>query len=374
MKKGCYWWQASSINHVFPFTYPVSRVKVAEKRIRENGRRFEQNILSIAKKSDSPEDTVRNIARYVQHAVIHNPIFQPSKASKLYALAGKHGLDIGKTFIGTLLLKLRLMRDASLIEDPDILIELGEARCGQCAKMLCAALNIVGIKSNTLQLKCHIVSEVFINNTSYVIDADAFKDGIFIEVAGHLATKREVLQNPYLVDQFKHTGLMFRRDSIYAYNQKTKKPYSGYIDLYTPEVDGQISAKYGAPNILYPPGVPKWKMPSGDITLKTNEKKGLEYTCQYADRSIGYKVKCGHRSKGYSYDKLILENLANETSGDVFELNTKENYVEVRFSDPGVYYLTVASIPYFIKEFPSYIWWSDELTIKVVLWDYCDTF
>jgi hypothetical protein len=366
MKDGCYWWQESNIKQVLPYTYPASRVKAAEKKIRENGRRFEQNILSITKKSSSLENMVRDITRYIQQSIIHNPIFQPSRSSKLYALAGKYCIDIEKTSIGTLLHKLRLMKDASLIEDPDILVELGEARCGQCAKMLCEALNFAGIKSNVLQLKNHIVSEVFLNNTSYIIDADAFKNGIFIEVAGGLAATKDVLENPYLVDQFKHTGLMFRRDSIYAYNKNKQKAYSGYIDLYSPETDGQISGKFGASKKLYPPGVPQWKTASGSVTLKANKRMTLEYACAYADRASGYMIKCGRRSKGYSYDRLILKNLANETSGDVFELETKETYIEVGFMDPGVYYLTVASIPYYIKEFPSYLWWSDELTIRVV--------
>jgi hypothetical protein len=63
---------------------------------------------------------------------------------------------------------------------------------------------------------------------------------------------------------------------------------------------------------------------------------------------------------------LIFENLANETSGDIFELETKDGYVEVSFNDPEEYYITVASMPYYIDEFPSYIWWSDELMLKVV--------
>jgi hypothetical protein len=224
---------------------------------------------------------------------------------------------------------------------------------------------MVGMKASTLQFKNHVVAEVILNGTSYIIDADAFKNGILFEVTGGLASKKDILKNPYWVDRFKHTGWMFRRDSIYAYNQRTQKPYSGYIDLFSPEIDGQISKKYDAPEVLYPPGAPEWRTPGGSVTVEANEKRTLEFECKYAERAIGYKIKCGRKSKGYSYDRLILGNLANETSGDIFELETRENYVEVRFGDPGVYYLTVASIPYYIREFPSYIWWSDELTIKV---------
>lgn len=358
--RGSFWWQSSPITHVFSYDYPSTRVRDAETKLEQKGRRFKQTVQTIVKDSVSPEDMIRNIVRYVQRSLIHNPIFQPSKSSRLYTLARKLGLEAKAVTICRY-----LTQPPSLIEDPDLLIELGEARCGQCAKVLCDAFAIADLKSSTLQLNNHIVAEVILNDTSYIIDADAFKNGIFVEVNGSLASKKDVLENPYLVDRFKHTGWMFRRDSIYGYNCKMQKPYSGYIDLYSPEVDGQISIKYGAHQGLYPPGVPKWKAPSEHIILRPGQKIALEYTCEHSERAIGYRVKGGSRSKGYGYDWLILGNLANETTGDVFEFETIETGIEVSLDRPGTYYTTVASIPHYLEEFPSYLWWSDELVIEV---------
>jgi len=118
-----------------------------------------------------------------------------------------------------------------LILDPDLLLVLGEARCGQSAQVLCSALSLVGIKSNILQLPGHIVNEIIFDNTTYIVDIDAFKNGIFLEKNGQLLTKKDFFENPYIVDRFKPTGWMFRRDSRYSYNLLTDKKYSGYIDL-----------------------------------------------------------------------------------------------------------------------------------------------
>jgi hypothetical protein len=363
---GCqsgFWWQTSPITQVAQFDYPSARLRAAEAKLRQRGGRFAKAIRRIVDVSASPKDVILNIARHVQQSVVHNPIFQPAHSTGLYPLFRRCSLDIQEMGIGR---HLRPFWSANLIEEPDLLIELGEARCGQCAKMLCTAFQMVGFQAGTLQLENHIVTEVSLNNSSYLIDADAFKNGIFFQVGGELACKRDILENPYLVDRFKHTGWMFRQDSIYAHNLQRKRPYCGYIDLYSPEIDGQISKKYGARQTLYPPGVPRWKTPSESIFVSPGQKIALEYTCEFAERATGYRVRCGSRSKGYRYDCLIMENLANETSGEVFELETRENYVEVSLSNPGIYYLTVASIPYYLDEFPSYLWWSDELTIRVL--------
>jgi hypothetical protein len=358
-----YWWQTLNIDHVLPYDYPPERINAARQNIQRNEQGLDKTIASLVGQCTSFEATVRRIARYVQQAVMHNPILQPATSRTLYTALRNLGVDFGPLALSPRF--ARLMRQR-LIEDSELLIELGEARCGQCVALLRAALEVVGIKSKPLQLNNHVVNEVFWGGTSYIVDVDAFKNGIFVEGEIGLATKREVLDNPYLVDRFKPTGWMFRRDSIYGYNERTHRPYFGYIDLYSPEIDGQMSARYAAPTPLYPPGIPRWETFEKSITLTCNTPQTLRFTCVHAERATGYRVKCGLSSKGYSYDNLILENLANETSGEVFEMNTHAPFVEVKFAHPGIYYLTAAAIPHYAERYPSYIWWSDELKLNVV--------
>ncbi len=91
-----------------------------------------------------------------------------------------------------------------------------------------------------------------------------------------------------------------------------------------------------------------------------------EFSCNLSERATGYRVRCGRRSRGYTYDRLILDNLHRETSSEMFEFETRENYFEVPFSEPGQYYVSVAAIPHYIEEYHSYLWWSDELVVRVL--------
>lgn len=362
MIKSNFWWQQSKYNNILPFDYPSNRVKNAQAMLKREGAKFKKHVISLSRGCSSFEEMTKNISIFVQNSLIHNPIYQPSKSNMFYSLLRRTNLKLDKIALSRIFIKLFSQR---LIIDPEILFLLGEARCGQSALVLCSALSKVGIKSNPLQLPGHIVNEVFFDNTSYIVDTDAFKNGIFLENNGHLLKTKDFLKNPYIVDRFKPTGWMFRRNSRYSCNLLTNKKYSGYIDLYNPELDGQFSSKYGAPQTLYPPATPSWQTLNKDITMQVGEKLTLEFKCEYSERSVGYTIKCGTKSKGYSYDDLVLENLANETSNDIFEYETKETLVPVKFNHPGIYYLTVSAKPHYLREFPSYVWWSDELKIKV---------
>ena len=359
-----YWWQGTDIDHVLPFDYPEERLCNAKELIRRNGARFEKVVSEIIRKSRSFDQCIRLICEFVQQAFLHNPIFQPAQSGRLYRLLRRRNISIPDSWShriwGQMLFGLTLLNDA------DMLLELGEARCGQCAHVLGLAYEKAGFRSKVLQFPAHMVTEVYLDGTAFIVDADLFKNGIFLEMNDRLATSREVIENPYLVDRFKHTGLMFRRDSVYAFNGRTGRPYSGYLDLHSPEIDGQISRKYGAQSVLYPPGIPKWKLKDDKILLKTNEAAVLEFVSAYPERASGYRVVCGTRSRGYRYNNLARENLANETSSDIFCRDIGECGLEVSFSMPGSYYLSAAAVPHYINETPSYVWWSDELHIQVV--------
>jgi len=252
-----------------------------------------------------------------------------------------------------------------LVMEPEVLLALGEGRCGQCVAVLCAALRIAGFTARPWQLPHHVVAEVEWDGSRCVIDADAFKNGIMLERDGRLLTRDQIEATPYLVDRFKPTGWMFRRDSQYARDSRTGRPHRGYVDFYSPEEDGQISARYGAAHVLKPPGVPRW--PEGVTTLTGAVGRGVEiaFTSPNSDRAGGYRVRVGRESRGYSYDALLPAVLHRETSDIVLELDLREPRALLPLSEKGRYFVTAAAIPAYLAEFPSYVWWSDELVVDV---------
>jgi hypothetical protein len=358
-----FWWQDMSIRRVAPHDYPRARVHAARERMAGRSGRLEPCVKEIVRRSRSPETAVRGIARFVQDALMHPPLLQPSDARWAYWKLRRAGV-LPARLAGHE--EVRAAMHQRLIMEPELLLELGEGRCGQCSAVLCAALRLAGFSTQPWQLPHHIAVEVIIDDESCVIDADAFKNGVFLEIGGRIATKRDVEKNPYLVDRFKPTGWMFRRDSVYARDAQTGRPYEGYVDFYSPEDDGQISGRYAAPRILRPPGVPRWMDIRTPLIAVRGQTLDLSFSCRHADRAKGYRVRCGRESRGYTYDHLVLPLLARETSRDIFEFERAEPNVSFRLDERGRYFVSAAAIPSYSDEFPSYVWWSDELIIDVV--------
>jgi hypothetical protein len=338
-------------------------MKGARRRLSEEGARLPALIRSVTDRSATADDAVRKIGKLVQDALVHPPLLQPCESKGGYWRWRRAGLLSERTAHSRLIVQLFRLR---LVTDPELLLQLGEGRCGQCVDLLCAALGLAGFKARPWQLPHHIVAEVSVNGRDCVVDADAFKNGIFLGSERELATKREIEQNPYFVDRFKPTGWMFRRDSVYARNTCTQTAYAGYIDFYSPEEQGQVSTRYGAPQTLLPPGVPRWASASTGIKIERGDEVDAAFTCRFPERARGFRFRCGRRSRGYAYDRLVPANLGAETSDEILELELSETRVRFRLPERGRYFFTAAAIPHYIDEFPSYVWWSDELVVDVV--------
>ena len=355
-----FWWEDCPIERVAPFDYPPARIAAARQRIAGREGRIAPAVRAIMDGSRNAEEAVRGIARWVQDALVHPPLYQPAETTFGYwwwrrlAPTGWSGWP-----------RLAQRLGQRLVLDSELLVELGEGRCGQSVAVLCDALRLAGFKAALWQLPHHMVVEVVVAGECCVIDVDAFKHGIMLEVDGRIARKREVEEDPYLVDGFKPTGWMFRRDSRYARRGSAGPPYRGYVDFYSPEEDGQISARYGAPTVLKPPGVPRWVGVGGSLTVGRGRPIEVSCVSRHAGRARGYRFRCGRRSRGYAYDALDWSQLAGETSSEILALERPEPAVSFRLQEPGRYFLTAAAVPDFLEKFPSYIWWSDELIIDV---------
>lgn len=361
-----FWWQGYDIDTVAQHDYPSSRIKAARRRL-ANGRSqsLGERVRALTAEARGAEDAVRAVARFVQGALLHCPLMQPAESGRGYEWGRRTGLLPARWADRPRMIEWFGQR---LVMDAALLLELGDGRCGQCVAVLCDALREAGFLARPWQLPHHVVTEVVVDGSARVIDADAFKNGIFLECdRGGLVTRRELEQNPYLVDRFKPTGWMFRRDSVYAKNSRTGKFYTGYVDFHSPEVDGQMSERFGAQRRLLPPGIPQW---DGELErcLPAGRVATLSFVSVFPERAVGYRVRCGMRGRGYAYDRIMPEALQCETSSEVFERYLTIPELEIRLTEPGRYYVTAAAVPRYVDEFPdTYLWWSDELVIDVII-------
>lgn len=360
-----FWWQSTQWLDVHPYLYPKSRIELAKINIEYNKNSFLRTIKRIEEDHADRHVVIEEVISFVQNSLIHNPIFQPAVDGPFTSTLRKLGYDPDKYRI-TKLIDDIISEKPHLILDPDLLIELGEARCGQAARILCRALEIIGIEAVPVKLRNHIVTEAKIEGTSYLFDVDAFKNGIIPTGSKKWLTSHELNRDPTIVDKFKHTGWMFRTDSRYAINQEFGKPYTGYIDLYTPEEQGLISWRYGATEKIIPPGVPKWKLESNEVTLSSGESATFEFDVTNYDKASHYIVRIGKTSKNYSYDHIVPSMLANETSSIIWEKKITDKFIEITIDSPGAYFLTAVSVPVYAESHSSYLWWSNEILLNVI--------
>ena len=220
------WWKNWKNTHIVEQEYPDQRVVEAYNFIHKKKLSIDlllNYIKSFSNKNDR-WNYFLNIVYFVQDHMMHIPVLEPSYDA-LYNLDG------------TLYKRWQL-------QDPLALLVLGEGRCFVTALVLVELLKYANYNAKILQLNNHVVAEVDINGESFIIDADAFKNGIlFFKDKSRLYTKDEILKNPSIVDNFEPTGWKFRRKDNFLKNIDGKLFY-GYIDPYDKEIDGLISEKY----------------------------------------------------------------------------------------------------------------------------------
>ncbi|KQC06463.1 MAG: hypothetical protein APR54_07210 [Candidatus Cloacimonas sp. SDB] len=341
------WWTEYDAEIITPYDFPNERINEAKEYIKKNNLTEDFIIKSIQNKSDNDWQYIFKLTKFIQDSILHNPVYQPSDKRVLNPIS---------------VIKNKKIFEKRLIKNVLLIIILGEGRCGQVAQVLCELLKKTGFKSKIEKINNHIVTTLFYNNNEYLIDADAYKNNIMFYKSNKLYTKKEILKNPYIVDQFKHTGWMFRRNTRYSMG-KNNRNFCGYVDFFDPEIDGQVSYKYGAKNKLLPPSVCIWN--KENLKSKINKEINFSFKQQFPERVKEYKIKIGKKSKNYSYNYLIYKNLLNETGDIIDSFSTTTNTFSFKFTEKGKYYITVSAIPDYIDEHPSYLWWSDECKVII---------
>lgn len=220
------WWVNWPNTHIEEKEYPDERVADAYSFIHKEKLTINSILNHIASTCNSKNrwEYFLNIVYFVQDNMIHIPVLEPSYDA-LYNLDG------------TLNTRWQL-------QDPLALLVLGEGRCFVTSLVLVELLKYENYDAKYLQLNNHVVTQVNMDSKSYIIDADAFKNGIlFFKNKKTLYTKDEILKNPSIVDSFEPSGWKFKRESHFMKNSFGES-FSGYIDPYDIEIDGLISEKY----------------------------------------------------------------------------------------------------------------------------------
>lgn len=296
-------------------TYPLPMVLLARRQAEMLGGASYMKRLAraIVGEERDEEQVVRRTIRFVQRAVFRDPVAQP------------------------------LCEDGSL---PDGLTTLACARgrCGHTAQILVDLLRHCGLDARLRQFPRHVVAEVQCGDRWVLADADAFKGGVIPEGAsGRLLSMEELQDDPYVLDRFPPTGWMMRPGS-----RPTRglfgRPVRGYVDALEPDQRGFVSGYYVPRACGYPPSLPEirqFEAGGGRFVLSWTAARVRE------GRVLGYRVRVGTRSRGWTYDDVFLaEAPLPETACDVLQTETAELCIEGRLGggeSAGVYDRATAS-------------------------------
>lgn len=282
-----------------------------------------------------PQEVIERIICFIQDALRHSPLRQP-------------------------------MEGGEIVDDARLLLHLSEGRCGHAAAAAAQLFRAAGFRARVSQLHSHVIAEVHFGGTWRIADADAFKNGVIPKTSdGGLLSMEELRAAPHLIDRFPPTGLVWRTGTRYGRNA-AGLPVEGHVDLWDFEDKGFLCSHYLPVPRQFPPALPRLLRPR--VVLSKPGLARLEWEAS-RDRDgdlLHYEARVGTTSKGWSYDRVVYENLLNETGADVGAIRTSAPSVEVKLPRPGRYFWSVKAVDRHVEIEPrTHFWSSDEGEVLV---------
>lgn len=369
----CVWELLAEKSSAAPPAHPRVRPSIHPAEVAARGRTF-----------DGPSRTVSSKVTHVEEVPVSEDDFG---AERLAAVRGRlRGIDVDAELdaLARLIVDgtahpgekaervIRFAQDAFYhhpVRQPPVdlpvleLLQLGEGRCGHVSRVIEDLARRAGLSARERQLPRHIIAEVFVDGEWRLADGDAYKNGIVPRRRdGKLLSMRDLEANPYQLDRFAPTGLWVRRGTRYARNDSGVE-VTGYVDSINFEDRGYMSWHYASwAAAEYPPSVPRALRASID----GRRVRLLWAPSEDRDGDLkGYRVRIGTTSRGWSYDDVTYERLANDTGAEVGEFESVEPSFEVSVS-PGDYVWSVRAIDdHVLREPETYYWPSDEARFSV---------
>lgn len=94
-----------------------------------------------------------------------------------------------------------MWRQGRMIEDPLILLELGEQRCGQTSRVAVDLCEAGGMRGRLVQLACHVAAEIYYDGDWHYLDPGMFAgDETVFDADGSIPSYRELSQRPTAID------------------------------------------------------------------------------------------------------------------------------------------------------------------------------
>jgi hypothetical protein len=348
--------------------YDFARLAAVEKRLAGVDRR--RALLAIFQKITATATTPREqhlaVLNFLQQASIHNIYIQP------------------------------LYPDGTMVTDPLVLLELGEMRCGQVARVAVDLFDAAGYRGRLVQLASHVVAELFYDQDWHYLDADLISNGMTVlNPDGSIPSIAQLSRSPLLIDRLSTCYESPKANTIpvesYAYPSWTfcsrqawekmfpagrpRRPFvyfktatqeqarasrlygwEWYAELETPERQLHDVPQYYAPGAPAIQQVEARRLADGSLRVVIAWAPS-----QDGDHDMtGYRVFVSRQSRGWNYagNSLPYAIMPLKSShavwtpemyarrcempkSEVLLAQTADTHQDLRLTAPGEYYVTV---------------------------------
>jgi hypothetical protein len=285
--------------------------------------------------------------------------------------------------------------NGTMVDDPLVLLELGEMRCGHVARLAADLFAAAGYETRLVQLGGHVIAEIYYEDDWHYFDADAFSSGsVIVESDGSIPSIVELSQMVYRYALDGLIGGHFeeitfgpqnggRRYRYPSYHYFAKQAYSSYLPMYyvkTATNEQETNALYGwnsyetisADEIQLYDDLEYWQPKAPFFTnIDVDTEKGLVsiewVSSEDQDNDLlGYTIFVSRTSRGWNYAKFqenseellsywsaqslcnwtpdMYENLFNIPPHEVVHIQTDKTSIELPITSGDLYYVTV--MPY----------------------------
>lgn len=202
--------------------------------------------------------------------------------------------------------------DGSIFTDPFTILLSGIGRCGHVAHVAKELFQAAGWPARVTQLDRHVCCEVLYQNRWRLVDADAFKSGLWPKNAdGQWATLEEVKRDPALLDSLPAIGHQLSSEAGPAKDQ-LGRVIDGYVDTGLAWERPYVSAIYFG-GTESPPAPPR-------IVASRSRRSVSVALADISPGTAKVEIWIGRRGRGFSYTDYPDESYMARPDGSIAHL------------------------------------------------------
>lgn len=308
----------------------ISRLHLKVAQRFENTDLLERLVAEVNEGCDDRDAGFLRLYRFIQDAHFHHPVIELRNA------------------------------DNTVVNDPLAILLAGIGRCGHVAAVSQSLFSILGYEARVVQLHRHVCCEVKFGGEWRIVDADAFKAGLYPKREdGAWASLDDIRRNPVLIDMVPAIGLQLSPSGPWSCTIDNIA-VTGYVDTGLAWDRPYLSYLYQGGEIRFPPA------PPGVNAVR--QKNNWRLTFDSAAGSLAaMNIRVDHRTRGWSYEDYPDERYLEFPAGSVVSMDIDmalaTDGVEIEASERPLFVSLMVRDEYQLANPEIYVWPGPEIEL-----------